>query len=298
MSTSNESTILMVGLADTGKTNFLIGLDVILDKPVDPDGLCHSNRADDRSYVQPLRSKWLRGEEIGHSSRQASKPTHQLILRHPASGTRATFSIPDHYGETFDSQFVTRSMRQDFVLQLKHATGIILFLHCKDQADNELLDHPTFVEQTPIIKVSDDASDNNKWMIELACKQVKVVDILQFVAEIRETPLRVAVAISAWDLVERAPASVTPKTPSSFIAKQWPLLNQFLDSNSKTFPFRVFGVSARGGGNTPDEKKRLTELDNVSERVVIVDGDHRSNDLTRPVRWLLGMLDNMDTANA
>ncbi len=298
MSTPNESTILMVGLADTGKTNFLVGLDVILDKPVDQDGLCHSNRADDRSYVQPLRRKWLLGEEIGHSSRQASKPTHQLILHHPASGSKATFSIPDHYGETFDSQFVTRSMQQDFASQLKHATGIVLFLHCKDQADNELLDHPTFVEPTPIIKVPDEASDKNKWMIEFACKQVKVVDILQFVAEIRETPLPVAVAISAWDLVEKAPASLTPKTPSSFIAKQWPLLSQFLESNSKAFPFRVFGVSARGGGSTPDEIKRLTDLDDARERVIIVDGDHRSNDLSRPVRWLLGMLDTLDSSNA
>ncbi len=288
----------MVGLAETGKTNFLVGLDVILDKPVGRDGLCHSNRAADRSYVQTLRSKWLRGEEIGHSSRQASKPTHQLILHHPASGTQATFSIPDHYGETFDSQFITRSMQQDFVLQLKHAKGIILFLHCKDQADNELLDHPTFVQSTPIIKVSDEIPNRNNWIIDLACKQVKVVDILQFVAEIRETPLRVAVVISAWDLVEKAPANLTPKTPSSFIAKQWPLLSQFLESNSKAFPFRFFGVSARGGGNTPEEIKRLMDLDDARERVIIVDGDHRSNDLTRPVRWLLGMLDNMDPSNA
>jgi hypothetical protein len=112
----------------------------------------------------------------------------------------------------------------------------------------------------------------------------------------RESPLKIAVIISAWDLVEKAPslgkfmATEIPKDPQRFLSRHWPLLDQFLQSQSSIFHFRVFGVSARGGGNAPDEIERMTNLDRPRDRILVVDGMHRSNDLTRPVRWLLGLL--------
>jgi signal recognition particle GTPase len=68
MSTPSESGILLVGLTGTGKTNFLVALDVVLDNQVDPNGLVHSDHADDRAYLEPLRGQWLRGEELEHTS--------------------------------------------------------------------------------------------------------------------------------------------------------------------------------------------------------------------------------------
>ena len=87
MSTSSESAILLVGLSGSGKTHFLVGLDVILDNQNDPNGLVHSDHADDRAYIQPLREQWLRGEELDHTSRQAPPPPHQLLVYHPALTT-------------------------------------------------------------------------------------------------------------------------------------------------------------------------------------------------------------------
>ena len=293
------SEILLVGLTGTGKTNFLVGLDVVLDNQVDPNGLVHSDHAADRTYLEPLRGQWLRGEHLEHTSRQVPPPPHQLLVRHPASGTHATFHIPDLAGETFDSQFVTRSLPHEFGLRLQQATGLILFLHCDHEADHDLLEHPQFMDAESIAEVSSTTGNlASDWLIELASKQVKIVDILQFVAELREVPLRVAVAISAWDLVEKTTGGLFPKDPSLFFAKQWPLLVQYLENNCDTFPFRIFGVSARGGGTSSDEVERLTKFVNARDRVIIVDGDHRSSDLTRPVRWLLGLLDTPESSNA
>ena len=87
MSASHESGILLVGLTGAGKTNFLVGLDVVLDNQVDPDGLVHSDHADDRSYLEPLRAQWLQGIEFLRTSQLGPPPPHQLLLRHPASGT-------------------------------------------------------------------------------------------------------------------------------------------------------------------------------------------------------------------
>ena len=76
------------------------------------------------------------------------------------------------------------------------------------------------------------------------------------------------------------------------------LLNQFLNSNVDIFIQRVFGVSARGGGTTDADVARLIAFDRPSERVLVVDGAHRSHDLTRPVRWLLGLLDSNTPSHA
>jgi hypothetical protein len=301
MNTLSESGILLVGLAGTGKTNFLAGLDVVLDNQVDLNGLAHSDYAADRAYLEPLRGQWLRGEELLHTSRQAPPPPHQLLVRHPASGTHATFHIPDLAGETFDSQFITRSFPHEFGLRIQQASGLILFLHCAHEADHELLDHPHFMDTELSTEVPEIPSiqpvQPSDWSIEQSSKQVKLVDLLQFVTEIRDSPLRLAVAISAWDLIEKA-VELLPKDPSLFLAKQWPLLAQYLESNREIFPFRTFGVSARGGGTSAKEIERLTNLNHPRERVIIVDGEHRSNDLTRPVRWLLGLLDTPETSNA
>lgn len=299
MSMPNESVILLVGLAETGKTNFLVGLDVILENKVDPNGLVHSEHASDRAYIRPLREKWHKGEELGRTFRHDTPPPHQLLVHHPATGTRTTFHIPDLAGETFDAQFATRSFPKEFGEKLKQATGMILFLHCGHQADHDLLEHSQFVDpEPPPAAPSVKPAKTEDWTIEQASKQVKLVDLLQFVAELRELPLRVAVAVSAWDRVEKVASGLLLKEPSQFLKAQWPLLAQFLVCNRDEFPSRCFGVSARGGGTSPEEIERLMNIVHARDRVILVDGDHRSNDLTRPVRWLLGLLDNPNSSNA
>jgi len=303
MSNIVDSAILLAGLAGTGKTNFLVGLDVILDNQTDKDGLVHSEHASDRAYIQPLREKWQRGEELDHTSRLAPPPPHQLLVRHPPSGAHATFHIADLAGETFDAQFITRSFSLEFGTRVTQTTGLMLFLHCDHDGEHAIHEHSCFADLAHANTA--DASRNSEekvadWTIEKASKQAKVVELLQFIAEIREEPLRIAVVISAWDLVEKAPpgmANELPRDPIRFVAKRWPLLDQFLKCNSRMFPHRLFGVSARGGSNSQEEIARLTSMDQASDRVIIVDGNHRSNDLSRPVRWLMGLNDTLHSPN-
>ena len=308
MNHSPDSTLHLIGLTGTGKTNFLVAFDVILDNPTDENGLIHSDLADDRAYLQPLKEEWLQGKIFERTNRQAPPPPHQLLVKHPASDTRIGFNLPDLAGETFEAHFVTRSIPQDLWGRLEKATGLLLFVHCNHNADHTILEQPGFIDPTPTPKtesVLPPAEATDEWKLEDASMQVKLVDLLQFIAESgpRKTPLRIAVIISAWDMVEKAQgigpgaAAELPKNPALFLARRWPLLNQFLESHTDFFSFRTFGVSARGGGNSKEEIERLTHLDKPSERVILVDDTHRSNDLTRPVRWLLGLLDSTPPSN-
>ena len=140
MSTSPESTFLLLGLTGTGKTNFLVALDVALNDPPDPDGLCHSELAPDRAYLHPLKEKWLRGEELERTSGHQPPPPHQLIVKHLASEKTAGFHLPDLAGETFYSHFVTRSLPVDICARLRQADGILLFIHSAHKADHDILE--------------------------------------------------------------------------------------------------------------------------------------------------------------
>lgn len=304
MSNSPESTFILLGLTGTGKTNFLVALDVVLNDQPDPDGLCHSELAPDRAYLQPLKEKWLRGEELDHTSRHQPPPPHQLIVKHRASEKTAGIYLPDLAGETFNSHFVTRSIPGDLCTRLKQAAGILLFIHSAHKADHDILQHPTLIDSSPLPESSSSTTIDD-WQIENASPQVKLVDLLQFITsmDLQRRPLKIAVIISAWDLVEKTitstPSASTslPTKPANFLSAQWPLLNQYLYSHIDIFPFRVYGMSARGASTKDDDIVRLTSLDRPRDRLLVVDGPHRSNDITRPVRWLLGPLDPFESSN-
>jgi hypothetical protein len=232
------------------------------------------------------------------TNRQVPPPPHQLSVKHRSSGKHVGFNLPDLAGETIESFFVTRSIPQSLWARIRTAERLLLFVHCDHNADHSILEDPAFIEPEPepqdgVKPTVPDAEP--EWKLEDAAMQVKLVDLLQFIGEPgpREKPIRIAVILSAWDLVEKAqrigPGAATqlPKHPTKFLAHCWPLLHQFLESNEDIFCYRVFGASARGGGNMPADIKRLTSIGQPSERVILVDDNHRSTDLTRPVRWLL-----------
>lgn len=290
-----DARLLLLGLQGSGKTHFLVALDWILDCQTEADGLSHLRLADDRSYLQPLREKWLRGEDFGRTSRTMPPPPHQLLLEHKASGRRISFHLPDLAGESFESHFVTRTLPLDFANRFEEASGLFLFVHADQNADHELLEEPVFFDNAPEKAESDEENKpSSGWQPELAARQCKLVDLLQFIAQIRKvnSALPVAVMVSAWDLIARCPKARRkdiPTEPNAFFETRWPLLSKYLQMNHEVFKTKVFGVSARGGGTASVEVERLINME-PSERVCLVDENGSSTDLSRPVRWLLGLL--------
>jgi len=296
MSEHSDPTFLLLGLSGTGKTNFLVATDVVLDYQTEPDGLVHAGPAADRAYLQPLREKWLRGEVLEHTSRLQPPTPHHLLTKHPRSGRAASFYVPDLAGESFESYFELRGFPAEVSARIREAAGLCLFIHSDGSASHEVLAHPQLRE---LMESEDGGSDGvageqpKEWQIGDACDQVKLVDLLQFVFESRKAgqPFDIAVVVSAWDLVEKMPGAAGRLTPDEYFSKHWPLLYQYLKSLPKSVRHRIFGVSARGGGNSKEEVHRLTvEIQKPRDRIIVVDGSHRSGDISRPIRWMLGLL--------
>ena len=107
--------------------------------------------------------------------------------------------------------------------------------------------------------------------------QVKLVETLQFLLERKQGKLRVAVVVSAWDLVDNMGIP-----PNDYIAGQLPLLQQFLVANDDLLDHAVFGVSALGGDITDKaERRRILNLDAL-KRIMVHQGQETNNDITRP----------------
>jgi hypothetical protein len=108
-----------------------------------------------------------------------------------------------------------------------------------------------------------------------------LVELLQFLLELAGKRLRVAVVVSAWDLV-----ADVGHTPHEYVSGRMPLLRQFLDANDDEVDHAVFGVSAQGGA-IPSEKSKLLELDSL-KRIKVRYGNESDHDITKPLAWLLG----------
>ncbi len=109
---------------------------------------------------------------------------------------------------------------------------------------------------------------------------VRAVDLLQELVEERSTRLPLAVIVSAWD------RTVGAATPTNWLAKQLPLLEQFLACNSGQLPHAVFGVSAQGA----DFDLGLSggsELDDPWDRAYLVHPDGLRGTIAAPIEWLI-----------
>jgi hypothetical protein len=276
----NEHNLLIVGLPDAGKTSFIHSVDDVLQNATTSDCLRSYALATDRTYLEEEKPQFRAGKKLKPTDRTPQAIPPELLFEHPATGLRGRLFLPDLGGEIFQDQWIDRRWFLSYRDDLKKLSGALVFVRADVPAANqELLG---VLAQFPKGGPKHAAFDPKK-----ASPQAQIVDVLQFIAIKGEfsRPLKVAVMISAWDTVEK-PSNLQPKEPAAFLAREWPLLDQYLECNEDQFTSRIYGVSALGG--TEEELKGLRKLP-PQDRVKIVDDSGSSKDLTRPLRWLLGL---------
>lgn len=282
------STLLLVGFPGTGKSTFLAALWHVLESYEQSTPLRLHELGSERAYLEELRDSWLAFEEIGHTPAQTISNI-SLSLQHEPTGNVVKLKTPDLSGEIYKTQFCDRSWGKAFDQLACEASGILLFVHPARVSEPVLIsDMAPFVaaldgdggtmDETPTVE------SLPEWSIEKCCTQVKVVDVLQFLKQRcpAESLSRIAVIVSAWDIVQKVQPNATPE---GYVGQRLPLLRQFLASNSDVLESRIYGVSAQGGdlNNDIDMIEHLTP----SERILVVEGKQEAHhDLTAPVRWL------------
>ena len=170
------------------------------------------------------------------------------------------------------------------------ASGVVLFVHAGDiQKPNRITMANRLVEEVRRegegtgVDGGAEGTEVDPWAPKKAPTQVKVVELLQFVAACQvglPNTRKLAIVISAWDLVKGE-----GRSPDEWLTRHLPLLRQYIHTNPELWTPRVYGVSAQGGERSDPE--RLLRHGAHSSRIIITGPEVNENDITAPVRWLM-----------
>jgi hypothetical protein len=268
---SSERTVVLVGLPGSGKTTFLAALWHQLESEEIQTAFTTDRLQPDREYLNGLRDAWLAFKEVPHTS-AGIEQSALLHVRHVQTGKQFDLAIPDVAGETYRRQWLERQLPATYIHQLHHSFGVILFVHPEQVLHPALLDGAT--------RDSTGSEVLHEWEPALTPTQVRLVDLIQSALCVfdRSHVLRLALVVSAWDLVE------SPPTPEVWVERHLPLLDQFLRANTGRVMSQVFGASAIGGSLT--ETEMLARTPTPSSRVRLHISSENLRDLSRTIEFL------------
>lgn len=286
---STTASLLFMGLPGSGKTTFLAALWHVLDDRSSQTRLKLKGLSVDRTYLHQITADWQACSQV---QRTKLEPEELVVLSLASGDTEFELTVPDLSGEAFEQQLVDRKIAVGHHESLQQATGLVLFVHPRVREGTQLTYSQRLsavLDGTPIKAAV--AGGNalpsavEPWSIEKLPTQVALVELLQFALQSAARRVRVAVVISAWDLVEKASFTGTPQ---DYLTRELPMLRQFLEANNDLLEHTVFGVSAQGGDITVDEqKKALLGLDDALKRIIVLHGTEATQDITKPIAWLL-----------
>lgn len=275
---------LLIGLPETGKTTFMAAFWHVLEN----EGVAESLKLDrvtgDRQYLNRIRSDWLACKPVARTQIGFEQVvTLRLTAREGSAATELV--VPDFSGESFQYHLRERRWSQGFDEFVAKADGVLLFVHASKFVEPVAIDDWATVaaELGGGDEASSDLQVGVEWTPDLMPTQVQLVELLQLLlarsADFR--PLRLAVVLSAWDLVSKLATS-----PEDWLQSKLPLLDQYLRANPEQFDVRVYGLSAQGG-DLQGERVSLLHQAQPAERIVIVGVETPPHDITAPIRWLM-----------
>ena len=290
--------VLVCGLPGSGKTTYLAALWHLLQSAeVETKLALQSLAFGEYEYVNEIRRRWLRGRKQIRTVGTAREIGLDLESRDGRAG-RLVFL--DHSGETFDQLWELRSCSQTVAEQVRSRSGVALFIRSEGIKTPVALSDMLQIEREMREAVPErgagqakEVQPEREWSAADSPDQVKVVDLLQVLAEELQTvpQERLAIIVSAWDrLAEYSSAE-------DFISRRLPLLSQYLQAGNHPFEYRFYGVSAQGceyveeayGEELPRALAALLAIDEPSKRIQLVDGLETKFDLTLPVDWLIDL---------
>ncbi|QMU60791.1 MAG: hypothetical protein GKR92_03425 [Gammaproteobacteria bacterium] len=270
---------LVIGLPETGKTTFLAALWHVAEQESIPTALTVTNLGEDDHHLNELCAAWLQCETVARSANSA--PLVTMCVKDTITSNESELLFHDIAGESYERQWTKRTLDPEYVELAQKASGVLLFVHPKKVKEPERLE-----EYYEIVKNSGEPVQIKPRIPQNDPTSTILIDLLQnlFIPPINSKKLRVAVVVSAWDLIEKQDAN---KTPEKWVEERLPLLNQFFYSNDKRLAHKVFGLSAQGGDYT-DDKQELLKIE-PANRVKVITSDYEGGDLTQIVKWSMSL---------
>lgn len=292
MTDTIENSVVICGLPASGKTTFLAALWHIVFERANPNALLKfdSLRDGDHAHLNAIMRRWQQAKEQIHTERSSGKVVSMNLKDGNGRKVRVTFS--DLSGESYQQMWEQRECDPQLADLLGNAQGILLFVHA------DRIKPPIGVAETTAQAAAlgggkaPEPSVSETWHPKDAPTAVQVVEMLQMLRcdALRAPARRTAIVLSAWDKVQDEGL-----TPEAFLARDLPLLDQYLRQGSDGWQFRIYGLSAQGGdyeregeADDPDHQARVAairEIEDASSRIRLL-SPGLSTDLTEPIAWV------------
>lgn len=290
----NASFVIM-GLPASGKTTFLAALWHLVESEETDCRLVMDHYRGDFTYLNKIADAWRNFQKVPRTS-QTGDTDVTIYLRDRVTDARGTALFPDLAGEIFDLQVEERRCRPEFIEQADAEDGILFFINADVKEDGlSIIDLNARLPKEAMVTVLTGGSPQDggdvsppllapEWEPKFLPAQVRVVQLL---SDFLRPPFtyrtrKLALLISAWDLVRDQ-----GHTPEQWLARNMPLVDQFLRTNSMSFTHQVYGVSAQGVRLDDDVAVDDATKIAPSRRVQIVRHDGDGHDLTAPLVWLM-----------
>ena len=315
---------VVIGFQGSGKTTYAAALWYLVDARAKQVATVLSKGAHrgEYAYLERIADAWERGYQVKRTG-VGTWETVRINLKAETVEGDIELTFIDMSGETFEQIFVSREYDASLEAMVSGCEGLLLFVSADRQVDDaSLVDFGiTFPEEMPDDSEQvdeDDAANASGAAVEPGDegprpqgeasatpagkpseftpahtpRQVQIVDLLEAFSDapLELRPKRIAVVVSAWDLVG------PDVTPDGWLADKMPLLDQYLCSRSDEFENRIYGVSAQGGRlpqqGQPDEgsdRQALLAMRVPSSRIRVVGHGADDHDLTHPIAWLSGL---------
>lgn len=283
-----NQTIVLVGVPDTGKTNFLARLWAALRGgkgtlvcPSPPDNI---------KYVEDALGHVLQGSFAPRSNKNIGESRSDVRIKvnvaGATDGAATELLVPDVTGELWKKAVETLEMPAQWMEDFQGASGAMLFVRVMSDEIVAPLDWITargVLRHTLVLPADKEGIPT----------QVALCELLRFLELSLKphpdgNPPRVAIIVTAYDRLDPGKAA---QGPSRYLEAEYPLFAGRL-RDAKTLAIRTFGASIVGGDLGIDEEFRNQFLDGdmsaFGYSVVEQNGAiEKIPDITRPLTWVV-----------
>ncbi len=286
----NEHSIILLGGPDSGKTNYLSRLWLSLNSK--KGRLIAPGNPRNIKYVEGGAEHLLSGVFAPRSDTNSlhADLMFEIPVRLAAGPTdsEVVISVPDVSGELWKQAVQHGDIAPEWMSALEDASGALLFVRVLSSANPAPLDWVNAAEFLSWADGDDEGRGEEHLQVPA---QVALCELLRFLDEkldrLDGQRPRVAILITAWDLVDGERQANGPK---AYLKQEFPLFAGRL-ADCDSLDVRVFGVSVVGGDfEDPDFKTEFQEGDVAEMGYVTIDtdtGTQKIVDVTLPVAWVV-----------
>lgn len=280
----SDKKISMIGLPDSGKTTFIAAFWSYIQSDELECELKLDGYTKQYPHLNELQKKWEMAERVNRTAVQSQQ---ESVINLINSSDRSKFNliIPDLSGEEFEAQVSTRKVSKYYLEICNDAHGFLVFVSANKINDDithhdigiSLKGHTNFEEVIP-------------WDHKSIPYQVRLIEALQLILNppFQNKEVKISLVVSAWDIV-----ADNISGPEEWVRKEFPMLYQFIISNSEKLHAKFFGISAQGGDiSSPEARSALLSKFKSSSRIICQDDVTKTNNITLPILWILSNENN------